>query len=319
MSEMAPLAERMLMDMRSKDLEVYVTNPQVEKLLTQMHADGSVNTQPGTDGFLLVQSNTSVSKATNFVKVTQRDNVTLDAKGGATHHLTLTFTANYVYNQVYGYLTYRDYLRIYVPPQSKLLSANGFDTGKPLCWAPYAGYGTKEPALFKGVPLCSGNPYTQGELVCPSGSFAPGPQSPFVSVAGVSALLAEWQHPVGERCAGLAAEHHERSAQPRDVRGLCGGARLLHGDGDALVVHAERGGEEVGESRGHKWSAHGGMGHECPVRRHWRRGRTSVRVRVRRPFMPRALPPAHPLPSQWGILPQPPPLPLPPPQQRRLL
>lgn len=181
MSQMAPLAERMLMDMCSKDLEVYVTNPQVEKLLTQLHADGSVNTTPGTDGFLLVQSNTSVSKATNFVKVTQRDNVTLDAQGGATHHLTLTFTANYVYNQVYGYLTYRDYLRIYVPPQSQLLSANGFDTGKPLCWAPYAGYGTKEPALFKGVPLCSGNPYTQGELVCPSGSFAPGPQSPFVS------------------------------------------------------------------------------------------------------------------------------------------
>ncbi|MDE3230676.1 MAG: DUF4012 domain-containing protein, partial [Chloroflexota bacterium] len=178
MSEMGPLAKQMLLDMRSKDLQVYVTNPAAEKWLGQLHADGTVNTTPGTDGFLLAQSNTSVSKATSFVKMTQRDDVSLDAKGGATHHLTLTFSANYTYNQVYGYLTYRDYLRIYVPPQAKLLSANGFDTGKPLCWSPYYGYGSKEPAIFKGVPLCSGNPYTQGELVCPSGSFAPGPQAP---------------------------------------------------------------------------------------------------------------------------------------------
>lgn len=178
MSQMLPLAQRMLLDMRSKDLEVYFTNTKAEQLLTQLHADGSVNTTPGTDGFLLVQSNTSVSKATSFVKMTQRDNVTLDAKGGATHHLTLTFSANYTYNQIYGYLTYRDYLRIYVPPQSKLLGGDGWDSGKPMCWTPYNGYGSKEPAIFKDVPLCAANPYPQGELVCPSGGYAPGPQAP---------------------------------------------------------------------------------------------------------------------------------------------
>jgi len=178
MSEMLPLAQRMLLDMRSKDLEVYVTNPKAEQLLTQLHADGSVNTTPGVDGYLLVQSNTSVSKATSFVKVTQQDNVTLDAQGGATHHLTLTFSANYTYNQVYGYLTYRDYLRIYVPQQAKLLGGDGWDSGQPMCWTPYPGYGTKEPAIFKGIPLCDANPYPQGELVCPSGGYGPGPQAP---------------------------------------------------------------------------------------------------------------------------------------------
>lgn len=211
-SEMVPLAERMLLDMRSKDLEVYLTNPDAEKLLTQLHVDGSVNTAPETDGFLLVQSNVSVSKATSFVKVTQQDNVTLDNQGGATHHLTVTFSANYTYNQVYGYLTYRDYLRFYVPPQSKLLGGDGFDTGKPLCWGPYASSpGSSSsppsatptptttpgptatpgptptptppptpttPALFGDVSACSANPYPHGELVCPAGHYQPGPQAP---------------------------------------------------------------------------------------------------------------------------------------------
>ena len=182
-SEVAQVAERMLLDMRSKDLEVYFTNPKVEALLTQLHVDGSVNTTPGADGFLLAQSNVSVSKATSFVKVTQHDTVSLDSKGGATHHLTLTFSANYTYNQVYGYLTYRDYLRIYVPPQSRLLGGDGFDSGQPLCWAPYQDPKQKEPAVFKGVPPCSADPYPQGELYCPSGNYAPGPQSTTVATA----------------------------------------------------------------------------------------------------------------------------------------
>lgn len=213
MSALATLATRMLFDMRSKDLEVYFNNPDAEKLLTQLHIDGAVNTAPDTDGYLLIQSNVSVSKATNFVKVTQADNVTLDDKGGATHHLTLTFSANYTYNQVYGYLTYRDYLRIYTPPQSKLLSGDGFDTGKPLCWGPYASSETSTPkptptpsvtptptatptgtptptptatpkptptvpAMFGSVGGCPANPYPHGELVCPPGHYQPGPQAP---------------------------------------------------------------------------------------------------------------------------------------------
>ncbi|HEX8982600.1 MAG TPA: DUF4012 domain-containing protein [Ktedonobacterales bacterium] len=181
MSEVAPLAMRMLLDLRSKDLEVYFADPRAEALLAQIHADGAVNTASGADGFLLAQSNVSVSKATNFVKVTQRDDVTLDAKGGATHHLTLTFAANYTYDQVYGYMTYRDYLRIYTPPQSQLLTGSGFDSGQPLCWSPYENLSPIEPAIFNGAPGCPENPYPNGELVCPAGRYAPGPQAPNVT------------------------------------------------------------------------------------------------------------------------------------------
>jgi hypothetical protein len=118
--------------------------------------------------------------------VTQQDNVTLDAKGGATHHLTLTFAANYTYDQVYGYMTYRDYLRIYAPPQATLLGGSGFDSGKPLCWSPYYLVSQSatpptpqaEPTIFAGVPACPANPYPNGGLVCPAGQYAPGPQAP---------------------------------------------------------------------------------------------------------------------------------------------
>src|SRR5487761_2315548 len=181
MSELAPLAIRMLGDMRSKDLEVYVSNPQIEKLLTQLHVDGAVNTTPGVDGYLLVQTNVSVSKATSFVTVTQHDNETLDSKGGATHNLTLTFSANYTYNQVYGYLTYRDYLRIYTPPQSQLLGGDGFDSGQPLCWPSSGDPTQKPPKIFGTIPTCDSYPYVYGELVCPSGNYAPGPQSTTVA------------------------------------------------------------------------------------------------------------------------------------------
>jgi len=43
-----------------------------------------------------------------------------------------------VYDQlgpVYGYDTYHDYVRVYIPTTSKYLWGDGFDTGVPLCGA----------------------------------------------------------------------------------------------------------------------------------------------------------------------------------------
>jgi hypothetical protein len=177
MSLMLPLAKQMFADMRSKNLEVYFTDPAAEALLSKYALDGAVNTTPGVDGYFLAQANVSVSKASTFITVTQRDDVTLDAKGGATHHLTLTFQGNYIYTQVWGYLTYRDYLRIYVPPQSKLLGGDGFDSGVPMCWPSSAG---KPSAKYASLPVCSGNPYPNGEMACPSGNYAPGSRAPDV-------------------------------------------------------------------------------------------------------------------------------------------
>jgi hypothetical protein len=73
-----------------------------------------------------------------------------------------------VYNQlgpVYGYDTYRDYVRIYVPPTSKFLWGSGFDTGTPLCGGSY-------------VACPQNGVYPHDELVCPTGQYQPGAEAP---------------------------------------------------------------------------------------------------------------------------------------------
>ncbi len=174
-SELAPLAQQIFEDMKSKDLQVYVTNSQIEDQLLKLRAGGAVDTRSGIDGYLLVQANVSYDKDSPYVIITQHDDVTLDDKGGAKHILTITLyhdPNDPIYSQ---YKTYRDYVRIYVPPQARLIRGIGFDTGLPLCWAPPPyDPGAGKPWQFADVPYCTSNPYPDGELSCPAGGYGPG-------------------------------------------------------------------------------------------------------------------------------------------------
>src|SRR5579884_1421201 len=152
-SQLIDVGKQLLADLQSHDLQLYVNNPQVESILNQLHASGAIDTTPGLDGYMLVQSNSSVAKSTPYVNVTQTDNVTLDDNGGATHHLSITMQYRPT-GPIYGLPTYRDYVRIYLPPQARLNYADGFDTGIPLSYG-------------------GGNPYPGGELSCPGGAYNP--------------------------------------------------------------------------------------------------------------------------------------------------
>jgi Protein of unknown function (DUF4012) len=133
-----PLSQLMLVvkqvwkDIGAKDLQLYVTNQQVEDLLVQRRAAGLMDTTAKVDGYAFVQANVSAAKSTPYVSVTQRDDITLDAQGGALHQLTITLV-NDPKGPIYGYPTYRDYIRIYVPPQARYISGGGFDLLKPMC------------------------------------------------------------------------------------------------------------------------------------------------------------------------------------------
>ncbi len=153
LSQLLEVGKQLLADLQTHDLQIYVNNPQVESILNELHASGSIDTTPGLDGYMLVQSNSSVAKSTPYVNVTQADNVTLDDQGGATHHLTITMQYRPT-GPIYGLSTYRDYMRIYLPPQARLISGDGFDSGAPLTSA-------------------GGNPYPGGELSCPAGGYNP--------------------------------------------------------------------------------------------------------------------------------------------------
>lgn len=130
--QLTTLAQKAVKDIQSHDLEIYFANPQAEAwLVAHGYADG-MDRFTRQDGFMVVQSNISISKASQYVHTTEQDNIVLDAQGGATH--TLTITLNYQQTgPVYGYDTYADYIRVYAPQNAQLLYGDGFDTGKPLC------------------------------------------------------------------------------------------------------------------------------------------------------------------------------------------
>src|SRR4029077_10042970 len=104
-SEMIPLAKQILADMRARDVQLYVTNKDIEDLLVKARASGAMDVTPGVDGYTLNQANVSIAKSTPYVKVTQTDDVTLDNSGGATHRLTITLR-NDPQGPIYGYPTY---------------------------------------------------------------------------------------------------------------------------------------------------------------------------------------------------------------------
>jgi uncharacterized protein DUF4012 len=158
------IAHQVLSDLKTKDLQIYFSNPSVESVLAQYGFAGQMDRSTDHDGLYVVQQNLSASKASQYVKTILHDTVTLDSKGGATHLLQVRL----IYDQagpVYGYDTYYDYLRVYVPPTSVLLSGDGFSSGTPLCGGSYGSCPTN------GV-------YPNGELVCPSGQYQPGAEPP---------------------------------------------------------------------------------------------------------------------------------------------
>lgn len=165
--ELLAIAREMLHDLKTKDLQVYVDNPQVEGLLVQYGDAAQIDRSTTHDGLFVVQTNESASKASQYVRTILHDTVTLAAHGGATHTLQLRL----VYSQpgtVYGYDTYRDYVRVYVPPTSKLLYSDGFDTGIPLCGGSY-------------VACPQYDVYPKDELLCPAGQFQPGAAAPSIT------------------------------------------------------------------------------------------------------------------------------------------
>ncbi|HTI15759.1 MAG TPA: DUF4012 domain-containing protein [Dictyobacter sp.] len=153
--ELISLGRQMLYDLKTKDLQIYVNNPTIEQLIGKYGSTGAIDTSTSHDGLYVTQVNLSVSKASTYVRTYLHDTVSLDSNGGATHVLQMTLDYTQL-GDVYGYDTYRDYVRIYVPPNSKYLWGNGFSR-----W-------------FEGETLCGGSyqacpeydPYGDGSLLC---------------------------------------------------------------------------------------------------------------------------------------------------------
>lgn len=132
-TQLMSFAKILFKDFKSRDLQIYFNNPVVEQWLT---TNGDSGAMPqfinGTDGFMVVQANISISKATQFVHSTFNDQVTLNSDGSATHTLTITLKYDQT-GPVYGYDTYSDYMRVYAPANAQFNYGYGFDSGHALC------------------------------------------------------------------------------------------------------------------------------------------------------------------------------------------
>lgn len=166
-SELFALGQQMLEALKTRDLQIYFANPQLENLLMRYGYAGQMDRSTTHDGLYIVQANVSASKASQYVQTQVYDTVRLDQTGGATHELQMRL----VYNQlgpVYGLDTYRDYIRVYVPATARFLQGDGFDTGQPLCGGPLAA------CAADGI-------YSNDELVCPTGQYIAGASAPMLN------------------------------------------------------------------------------------------------------------------------------------------
>jgi hypothetical protein len=162
-AQLLEFGKTMLKDLKTGDLQIYFTNPAAEQWLTQNGDSGSMpNFTNGTDGFMVVQSNVSISKASQYVHSTFQDQVQLQ-QGGALHNLTITLNYQQT-GPVYGFNTYADYLRVYAPPNAQLINAYGFDTGQTLCTS--SSKSVKPPKPSKGSSGSGG-----GTVTDTSGSY----------------------------------------------------------------------------------------------------------------------------------------------------
>jgi hypothetical protein len=132
-SQMMGIANAMLASLRTKDLQVYFTDPNVEWLLTQQSLDGAIAHGPG-DGLTFSDSNVSINKSNIFTTLVYTDAVTLGADGAATHHLTITYqfdssTNPSMQRYLEGRHHYHTYLRVYAPASARLASFDGFNGG----------------------------------------------------------------------------------------------------------------------------------------------------------------------------------------------
>jgi hypothetical protein len=166
-SQLVEFGKIMLKDLKSRDLQIYFTDPAAEQWLVQNDDGGAMPSfTNGIDGFMVVQANISISKAAEFVHSTFNDQVQLDAQGGATHNLTITLDYQKGDHPVYGFNSYADYLRVYAPSNAQLINAYGFNTGATLCTPNSSSTGGK-----KGGGDNSGSYVDTGFVITGCGSY----------------------------------------------------------------------------------------------------------------------------------------------------
>lgn len=111
---------------QSKDLSFYANSPRVETMLTQLDLAGDIATSPG-DSLLVSDTNDGLVANNSLVEESIADQVSLDARGNAVHHLTITYTynAHAHWSGAYPLRPYSDFVRVITPKGASLPQISG--------------------------------------------------------------------------------------------------------------------------------------------------------------------------------------------------
>ncbi|GAC1359395.1 MAG: hypothetical protein NVS2B12_08900 [Ktedonobacteraceae bacterium] len=123
-AKMAQWIQIIVKAVHTKDLQVYFNDPAAEMLLHNANVDAAIQSA-FNDDVLVVDTNIAVNKASSLITNTLTDKVTIDADGSAVHHATLRYAWS-IPGESFGYPLYRDYVRVYVPVGSRLLTQDGW-------------------------------------------------------------------------------------------------------------------------------------------------------------------------------------------------
>jgi len=164
-------------DLVTKDLEIWIANPQIESLLSKDHLDAAMLRNSSIDSTYIVNADIGVNKGAQFLTTKTTETVTLDQNGNAYHNLLIQLNYHPTGN-VYGIPTYRDFIRVYTSPNAIFTGGTGFDryNDPPMC---YISKSPPKPPMKDGIPVDTPTKPCQpnDSAACASGTFFPG-QSP---------------------------------------------------------------------------------------------------------------------------------------------
>jgi hypothetical protein len=125
-SGLAKFLQLAISSVRTKDIQLYFNSATAETLLHTYHIDASIELPVG-DGLLVVDANISPSKDNQFIVDRIQDRVTIDQEGNAHHSTIITYLWRTGIPGENSF--YRDYVRVYVQPDSTLQGEKGWQPG----------------------------------------------------------------------------------------------------------------------------------------------------------------------------------------------
>jgi len=122
-SERMELIKKVLQEANEKHILVYLFSEEAQKILEKYNFAGAVKEVDG-DYIYIVDSNVGRDRANWYVNENITKTVDLSVKDNPTSLVTIEYDNTGEYHETYNKL-YKDYIRIYVPKGSKLISSEG--------------------------------------------------------------------------------------------------------------------------------------------------------------------------------------------------